>query len=168
MIRELSGTFKRGISYETARLEKQGRGFWSIHNEVMQVYAVTLAMLVMFAVIFGPSILWFLIPHHFLAWLALTQANYVEHYGLMRQKLESGKYERCQPIIAGTPTIAIPTFCRFTCSAILTIMPIRKDPIRCYATIRMCRACPRVMEAVSPWPLFRHFGLRSWLSLIHI
>ena len=97
MIRELSGTFKRGISYETARLEKQGRGFWSIHNEVLQVYAVTLVMVVMFAVIFGPSILWFLIPHHFLAWLALTQANYVEHYGLMRQKLESGKYERCQP-----------------------------------------------------------------------
>ena len=97
MVRELSGTFKRGISYEKARLEKQGRSFWSVHNDVLQVYAVTLAMAVIFVAIFGPAILWFLIPHHFLAWLALTQANYVEHYGLKREKLPSGKYERCQP-----------------------------------------------------------------------
>ena len=53
--------------------------------------------LLVFAYIFGPSILIFLIPHHFVAWLALTQANYIEHYGLMRKKLPNGKYERCQP-----------------------------------------------------------------------
>jgi len=27
----------------------------------------------------------------------LTSANYVEHYGLLRQKLENGRYEHCQP-----------------------------------------------------------------------
>ena len=30
-------------------------------------------------------------------WYALTQANYVEHYGLMRAKKPNGKYEKCQP-----------------------------------------------------------------------
>ena len=98
MLRELSGTFKRGISYEKARLSKQGRNFWSLHNDVLQVYAVTLAIAALFVALFGPAILLFLIPHHFLAWLALTQANYVEHYGLLRQKRGNGKYERCQPI----------------------------------------------------------------------
>ena len=44
MVRELSGTFKRGIGYEKDRLERQGRSFWSIHNDVLQVYAVTLAL----------------------------------------------------------------------------------------------------------------------------
>ena len=97
MVRELSGTFIRGTSYEKARLEKQAHGFWSIHNDVLQVYAVTLALLVFFTALFGPAILLFLIPHHFLAWLALTQANYVEHYGLKREKLANGRYERCQP-----------------------------------------------------------------------
>ncbi len=97
MVRELSGTFKRGISYENIRLKKQGRHFWSIHNDVLQVYAVTLSTLIFFAILFGPVILLFLIPHHFLAWLALTQANYVEHYGLLREKQANGKYERCQP-----------------------------------------------------------------------
>ena len=97
MIRELTGTFRRGTGYERDRLKRQGRSFWSLHNDVLQVYAVTLAMAVLFVALFGPVILLFLIPHHFLAWLALTQANYVEHYGLMREKKENGKYERCQP-----------------------------------------------------------------------
>ena len=97
MIRELSGTFKRGIGYEKDRLARKGHGFWSVHNDVLQVYAVTLALTALFAVLFGPAILLFLIPHHFLAWLALTQANYVEHYGLLREKKANGKYERCQP-----------------------------------------------------------------------
>ena len=97
MIRELSGTFKRGTSYEKARLEKQGKSFWSVHNDVLQVYAVTLGIASLFVALFGWAILVFLIPHHFLAWLALTQANYIEHYGLKREKRENGKYERCQP-----------------------------------------------------------------------
>ena len=97
MARELTGTFKRGTSYEKARLAKQGRSFWSIHNDVLQVYGVTLIMTAIFTALFGPAILLFLIPHHFLAWLALTQANYVEHYGLKREKLPNGKYERTQP-----------------------------------------------------------------------
>jgi len=97
MIRELSGTFKRGISYEKARLERKGHSFWSVHNDVLQVYAVTLGLAGVFVALFGPAILLFLIPHHFLAWLALTQANYVEHYGLLREKKPNGKYERCQP-----------------------------------------------------------------------
>ncbi len=97
MVRELSGTFKRGTTYEKERLNKQGDSFWSIHNDVLQVYGVTLGFIVLFTSLFGPAILLFLIPHHFLAWLALTQANYVEHYGLKREKLANGKYERCQP-----------------------------------------------------------------------
>ena len=97
MVRELSGTFKRGISYEKTRLENQGKRFRSLHNDVLQVYVVTLTIAVMFTLLFGPAILLFLIPHHFLAWLTLTQANYIEHYGLMREKKANGKYERCQP-----------------------------------------------------------------------
>ena len=97
MVRELTGTFKRGIGYEKDRLARKGKRFWSLQNDVLQVYGVTLAMTALFTVLFGPAILLFLIPHHFLSWLALTQANYVEHYGLLREKKANGKYERCQP-----------------------------------------------------------------------
>ncbi len=97
MLRELPGTIKRGLSHEKRRLAAKGHGFWSIHNEVLQVYAATLLIMAGIVAVFGPSILWFLIPHHMFGWYALTQANYVEHYGLMRQKLANGKYEKCQP-----------------------------------------------------------------------
>ncbi|PHR60182.1 MAG: alkane 1-monooxygenase [Robiginitomaculum sp.] len=97
LLRELPGTIKRGLHHEKRRLAAKGKGFWSIHNDVLQVYCVSLSLLAIAAFIFGPNILWFLIPHHMIGWYALTQANYIEHYGLMRQKLANGKYEKCQP-----------------------------------------------------------------------
>lgn len=96
-MRELPGTIRRGLHHEKRRLAAQGRGFWTIHNDVLQVYAVTLSLIIATAFIFGPNILWYVIPHHMIGWYALTQANYVEHYGLMRQKKPNGKYEKTQP-----------------------------------------------------------------------
>ncbi len=43
---------------------------------------------------------WVMVPfllHNFWAWLQLTSANYIEHYGLLRQRDENGRYERCEP-----------------------------------------------------------------------
>jgi alkane 1-monooxygenase len=45
---------------------------------------------------------WIMIPYlllqAFSGWFGiLTSANYIEHYGLLRQKLENGRYEQCQP-----------------------------------------------------------------------
>ncbi len=97
MLRELPGTIRRGLAQEKKRLSKQGKGFWSIHNQVLQVYTATLLISLALVFIFGPKILWFVIPHHMMGWYGLTQANYVEHYGLLRQKKANGKYEPCQP-----------------------------------------------------------------------
>ncbi len=97
MLREIPGTIKRGLYHEKRRLAAKGYGFWSVHNEVLQVYLGTILMIIVLAIIFGPSILWFVIPHHMMGWYALTQANYVEHYGLLREKKPNGKYEKCQP-----------------------------------------------------------------------
>ena len=96
-IREISGTFVRGLHHERERLEKLGHGFWTWRNDVLQSYAITLVIAAICVAAFGPLILLFLIPHHVFGWYTLTQANYIEHYGLLRQKLKSGKYERTQP-----------------------------------------------------------------------
>jgi len=96
-IREINGTVRRGLKHEKKRLSGQGRSFWSPHNEVLQVYGVAVLTMIIASILFGPAILFFLIPHHMLGWYTLTQANYVEHYGLLRQKLPNGRYERTQP-----------------------------------------------------------------------
>lgn len=45
----------------------------------------------------GPVILLFVAGHHLTAWYALSQVNYIEHYGLLREKRENGRYAPCAP-----------------------------------------------------------------------
>jgi alkane 1-monooxygenase len=46
---------------------------------------------------FGWLMLPFLAVHNVVAWWQLTSANYVEHYGLLRERLPNGRYEAPQP-----------------------------------------------------------------------
>ncbi|MEO1014575.1 MAG: alkane 1-monooxygenase [Pseudomonadota bacterium] len=95
--RELPGTFRRGLAHERRRLAARGKGFWSIENEVLQGYALTAIVAVGIVVAFGPKMIPFLAIHHLVGWYALTQANYVEHYGLKREKRADGRYEPVEP-----------------------------------------------------------------------
>jgi alkane 1-monooxygenase len=95
--RELPGTFIRGWEQEALRLSKKGKSAWSLENEILQGYAITIGVAAILVAILGWAILPFIIAHHFVGWYGLTQANYVEHYGLLRQKRENGRYEPVQP-----------------------------------------------------------------------
>ncbi len=96
-MREMSGAFERGIHHERERLEKKGYGFWTWRNDVLQSYALTLVILAICVSLFGPAILAFILSVYLFGWYTLTQANYIEHYGLLRAKKANGKYERTQP-----------------------------------------------------------------------
>ena len=96
-IREMTGTFERGIFHERERLAKKGYGFWTWRNDVLQSYALTLVIMAICVFVFGPAILLFIVPLYAFGWYTLTQANYIEHYGLLRAKKPNGKYERTQP-----------------------------------------------------------------------
>jgi alkane 1-monooxygenase len=96
-MRELPGTFRRGMEHERLRLAKSGKSFWSTENEVLQSFAITLVIAVSCVATFGWHMAPFLLIHHFLGWYSLTQANYVEHYGLLRAKMPNGRYEAVQP-----------------------------------------------------------------------
>lgn len=96
-VREIPGAAIRGWELERKRLEKRGLGFWTPQNEVLQSYAITLAITVILISIFGFGALPFILIHHFNGWMQLTFANYVEHYGLLRKKKENGRYEPCEP-----------------------------------------------------------------------
>lgn len=95
--REIPGAAVRGWQLERQRLAKKGLPFLHWRNDLLQGYAITLVAAAALVLWLGPVILPFLLLHHFSGWLQLTFANYVEHYGLLRQKLPSGRYEPCQP-----------------------------------------------------------------------
>ena len=96
-LREIPGNFLRGWALEKARLEKQGKPLVSFDNEILQSYLLSAVLQGALIYVFGWIMLPFLAMHNFWAWFQLTSANYIEHYGLLRQKKENGRYERCQP-----------------------------------------------------------------------
>jgi len=97
MLREIPGAAKRGWSAEAKRLEKRGKSFWSIENHILQSYGITLVFQGGLIALFGWLLLPFFVIHNLMAWFQLTSANYIEHYGLLREKMTNGRYERCQP-----------------------------------------------------------------------
>ncbi|MEE4147002.1 MAG: alkane 1-monooxygenase [Halieaceae bacterium] len=95
---EIPGAVRRAWNAEKNRLAKNGRGPWTLDNEVLQPLLITVVLYGSLLFAFG----WIMVPFLFLqalwGWFGiLTSANYIEHYGLLRQKLENGRYEQCQP-----------------------------------------------------------------------
>jgi alkane 1-monooxygenase len=96
--REIPGALRRGWAHEVERLAKLGfANRWTWHNEILQSWALTAMIAATLFAMFGWIMAPFLLIHHFYGWYGLTQANYVEHYGLLRQKLTNGRYELCEP-----------------------------------------------------------------------
>jgi len=96
-LRELPGTFKRAVKLETDRLQRLGIGFWTWRNDILQTAAVSLFMHGLMVWAFGLTAIPFLLAACALGYFQLTMANYLEHYGLLRQKKDNGRYEKCQP-----------------------------------------------------------------------
>jgi alkane 1-monooxygenase len=96
-LREIPGGFRRGWIAERDRLARQGKPVWHLENEVLQSYALSAVLQLGLIAAFGWIMVPFLAIHNFYAWWQLTSANYVEHYGLLRQQNPNGSFEHCQP-----------------------------------------------------------------------
>ena len=97
VLREMPGALHRAWALETTRLERDGRAVVSLHNEILQPALITLLLWGALTLWLGPQILAFLVVASFWSNFQLTSANYIEHYGLLRQERAPGKYEVCQP-----------------------------------------------------------------------
>jgi len=95
--RELPGAFRRAWTLEAGRLERHDQKVWSLQNEIVRAGLITLGVTVALIVAFGPVMIPYLLASYFVGGFHLTMANYIEHYGLLRQKRANGLYERCQP-----------------------------------------------------------------------
>ncbi len=98
VLREMPGAFRRAWALERERMRIDRQPFWSpLHNELIQPALITLALWGGLSLWLGPQVLLFLVPTALWANFQLTSANYVEHYGLLRQQGPNGRYEPCQP-----------------------------------------------------------------------
>jgi alkane 1-monooxygenase len=96
-LREIPGAFRRAWNIEQERLTRREKSVWSSDNQILQSLSITVALQLGLIIAFGWKLIPFFIIHNVFAWWQLTSANYVEHYGLLRQQDDNGKYERCLP-----------------------------------------------------------------------
>ncbi len=97
VFREIPGAFVRALKLEKTRLEKKGKSAWSLENEILQPALITAVLWGALIWAFGPVMVPFLIAVAVWGAFQLTSANYIEHYGLLRQKLDNGRYEPPKP-----------------------------------------------------------------------
>jgi alkane 1-monooxygenase len=95
--RTVIGSFKSAIKIEKARLERRGKGWWSLDNELLQGWAMSAGLYTTLVAIFGRKVIPFVAIQAVYGFSLLEVINYVEHYGLLRQKKENGQYERTRP-----------------------------------------------------------------------
>jgi alkane 1-monooxygenase len=95
--RTVAGSLSSAWGIERARLERGGHSVWSIHNDILQAWAMSVALFAALTAVFGWVVLPFLLGQAVLGFCLLEVVNYLEHYGLRRQRKEDGRYERCRP-----------------------------------------------------------------------
>jgi alkane 1-monooxygenase len=96
-LREIPGALFEAWALEKDRLARRGKSVWNTNNQILHSFAISALLAFALMAVFSWIVIPFIVLHHAFAWWQLTSANYVEHYGLLRQKDASGKYERCQP-----------------------------------------------------------------------
>ena len=77
-------------------LKTKNSGFLSIKNDMLYYTIFELAYLLVIYSFFGFYGLFLAVIIGVLSFLFLETINYIEHYGLLREKLPSGRYERVQ------------------------------------------------------------------------
>ncbi|MCU0270061.1 MAG: alkane 1-monooxygenase [Acidimicrobiales bacterium] len=95
--RSVIGAARSGWRLEKARFERVGKSPWSLRNDVLNAWAMSVVLFAGTIVAFGPGIIPFLVVQAVFGFSLLEVVNYLEHYGLLRQKDANGRYERTQP-----------------------------------------------------------------------
>jgi alkane 1-monooxygenase len=95
--RTVLGSLRSGWALETERLQQLGSGPWTIRNNVLNAWAMSVLLFGGLAIAFGPVVLPYLLVQAVVGFCLLEVVNYLEHYGLLRAKREDGRYERTRP-----------------------------------------------------------------------
>ena len=96
-LRTITGSYLSAWKLEKERLAKKSIFFWSLKNEMLRFQLFQLALLVLIYVIFDFETLLFFGLGSLTGILLLETVNYIEHYGLRREK-RNGHYEKTLPI----------------------------------------------------------------------
>lgn len=95
-IQSVTGGYKGAWSIENNRLKTEGKALKSWNNQMVRFTIYQVAYWAILYTITTPFIASLVLISGVISFLLLETINYVEHYGLQRKLLPSGRYERVQ------------------------------------------------------------------------
>lgn len=95
--RTVRGGLRSAWDLERTRLRRLGSGPWTLRNDVLSAWLLSVALFAALVAVFGLEVLPYLLLQAVVGFSLLEAVNYLEHYGLVRQRTASGRYERPSP-----------------------------------------------------------------------
>jgi len=139
--RTVVGSLKSAWALEARRLGRKGNSPLSPSNEAIQAWTMTLLLFGVLLVLFGWSILPWLLIQAVFGFCLLEVVNYIEHYGLLRQQDAEGRHERCEPRHSWNSN-------NLTSNLLLYHLQRHSDhhanPMRRYQALRHCEDAPEL------------------------
>jgi len=96
-LRSVRDSWRSAWGIENRRLRKKPRPSLSPDNLMLRFTVVQVALLAAVGAVLGPIALFGWLAVSLFAILLLETVNYIEHYGLQREEVKPGRYERVQP-----------------------------------------------------------------------
>lgn len=95
--RTVVGSLRSSWELEVERLHRAGHSPWTYRNDILNAWAMTVVLFAVLTAVFGWVVLPYLLIQAVIGASLLEVVNYLEHYGLLRQRREDGRFERTAP-----------------------------------------------------------------------
>jgi alkane 1-monooxygenase len=95
--RSIWGSLRSAWQLEATRMRRLDKSVFNPRNDVLNAWLMSVALWGVLVAVFGWALIPFIVIQAVFGFVLLETVNYLEHYGLLRQKTAAGRYERCTP-----------------------------------------------------------------------
>ncbi len=95
--RTIVGSLQSAWRLEQPRFKRRNQSHWNIRNDVLNAWLMSAVLWSVLLIVFGLGILPYLLLQAAVGIVLLEIVNYLEHYGMLRRKEHTGRYERVRP-----------------------------------------------------------------------
>ncbi|TDZ91480.1 alkane 1-monooxygenase [Mycobacteroides salmoniphilum] len=152
--RSVIGGFRSAWSIETGRYARMGRSRWSLGNDILNAWLMSAVLFAILIPWFGPVVIPWLIGQAIFGIFLVESVNYLEHYGLRRQKLPDGRYERVRASHSWNSNTVVANVFLFH---IQRHSDHHAHPVRRYQTLRHTEEAPQLPYGYGTMLLFAFF-----------
>ena len=97
--RTVIGSLRNAWHLEARRLARRKKHPFRLDNDVLNAWLMTLVLWAAMVLWLGPGVLPFLLLQGLIGLSLLEVVNYLEHYGMLRQKVHHGEVERYERVL---------------------------------------------------------------------